>query len=52
MIWRKYLNGVLSVLINKINILSEKATNDLLGLPNVASQPLFDIIIALGIRTL
>jgi hypothetical protein len=29
-----------------------KATNDLLALPNVASQALFDNIIALGIRTL
>jgi hypothetical protein len=39
MIWRKHLNGVLgSVLINNVSILSEKATNDLLGLPNVASQ--------------
>ena len=38
MIWRKHLNGVLDVLINNVNILSEKATNNLLGLPNVASQ--------------
>ncbi len=38
MIWRKHLNGVLDVLFNNINALSEKAINDLLGLPNVASQ--------------
>ena len=38
MIWRKHLDGVLNVLINNVNILSEKARNDLLGFPNVASQ--------------
>ena len=38
MIWRKHLDGVLNVIINHINILSEKATNDLLCFPNVASQ--------------
>ena len=52
MIWRKHLDGVSNVLINKVNILSEKATNDLLGFPNVASQAFFDSILALGIRTL
>jgi hypothetical protein len=52
MIWRKHLDGVLNVLINNVNILSEKATNDLLGFPNVASQAFFDSILALGIRTL
>ncbi len=38
MLWRNHLYGVLNVLINNVNILSEKATNDLLGFPNVASQ--------------
>jgi len=38
MIWHKHLNGVWDVLINNVNIFSEKSTNDLLGLPNVASQ--------------
>ena len=52
MIWRKHLNRVLHVLINNVNILFEKATNDLLGFPNVASQAFFDSILALGIRTL
>ena len=52
MIWRKHLDGVLNVLINNANILSEKATNDLLGFRNVASQVFFDGILALGIRTL
>jgi len=52
MIRRKHLNGVLGVLINNVNILSEKATSDLLGLPNVASHAVFDNILALGIRTL
>ena len=53
MMWRKHLDRVLNVLIiNNVNILSEKATNDLLGFPNVASQPFFDSILALGIRTL
>ena len=52
MIWRKHLDGVLNVLINNINILSNKATNNLLGFPNVASQTFFDSILALGIRTL
>ena len=52
MIWRKHLDGVLNVLINHANILFEKATNDLLGFPNVASQAFFDSILALGIRTL
>jgi hypothetical protein len=52
MIWCKLLDGFLNVLINNVNILSDKATNDLLGFPNVASQALFDGILALGIRTL
>ncbi len=52
MIWRKHLDRVLNVLINNVNILSEKATNDLLSFPNVASQAFFDSILALGIRTL
>ena len=43
MIWRNHSNGVLNVLINNVNILSEKATNDLLGFPNVASQDFFTI---------
>ena len=47
MIWRKHCTGILSVLINNVNILSEKATNDLLGFPNVASQAFFDNILAL-----
>ena len=42
MIWRNHSNGVLNVLIKNINMLSEKATNDLLGFPNVASQAFFD----------
>ena len=52
MIWCKHLDEVLNVLIKNVNILSEKATNDLLGFPNVASQAFFDSILALGIRTL
>jgi hypothetical protein len=52
MIWRKHLNGVSNVLINNVNILSEKATFDLLGFPNVASQGCFDSILALGFRSL
>ena len=52
MIWRKHLNGVLNVLINNVNILSGKTTNDLFGFPNVGSQAFFDSILALGIRTL
>ena len=52
MIWRKHLNGVLNVLIGNVNILSEKATNDLLGSPNAASQAFFDNILAFEIRTL
>jgi hypothetical protein len=42
MIWRNHLNGVLNVHINNVNILSEKATNDLLGFPDVASQYFLD----------
>ena len=52
MIWRNHSNGVYNVLIHNINMLSEKATNDLLGFPNVASQAFFDSILALGIKTL
>ena len=52
MIWRKHLNEVLDVLINNVNILSVKVTNDLLDFPNVASRAFFDIILALGIRKL
>jgi len=52
MIWRKHLNGVLNVVINNVNILSKKATNDLLGFRNVASQAFSDNILALEIRTL
>ena len=52
MIWRKHLDRVLNALINNVNILSEKATNDLLGFPNEASQAVFDNILAFGIRTL
>ena len=47
MIWRNHSNGVLNVLNNNVNILSEKATNDLLVFPNVASQGFFDNILAL-----
>jgi len=52
MIWRKHLDRVMNVIINNVNILSEKATNNLLGFPNVASHVFFDNILALGIRTL
>ena len=52
MIWRNHLYVVLSFLINNVKLLSEKATNDLLGFPNVASQAFFDSILAFGIRTL
>jgi len=52
MIWRKHLDGVLNVLNSNVNILYEKATNNLLGFPNVASQAFLDSILALGIRTL
>jgi hypothetical protein len=38
--------------MNNVNILSEKATNDLLGFSNVVSQAFFVSILALGIRTL
>ncbi len=47
MIWRKHFTGISSVLINNDNILSEKATNDLLGFPNVASQAFFDNTLSL-----
>ena len=52
MIWRKHLDGVLDVRINNVSISFEKATNDLLGFPNVASQVFFHNILALGVRTL
>ena len=47
MIWRHHSDGVLNVLINNVNILSEKSTHDLLGFPYVASQDFFDDILAL-----
>jgi hypothetical protein len=48
MIWRDHTNGVFNVLINiNVKILSEKATNELLGFPNVASQDFVDNILAL-----
>ena len=43
MVWRNHSNGVSNVLINSVNILSEKATNDLLGFPNVALQEFLTI---------
>ncbi len=42
MILRNHSNGALNVLINNVNILSEKAKNNLLGFPNVASHDFFD----------
>ena len=36
MIWPNYSSRILIVLINNVNLLSEKATNVLLGFPNVA----------------
>ena len=47
MIWRNHSSGVLNVLINYVNILSEKATNDILGFSNVVSQIVFENILAL-----
>jgi hypothetical protein len=47
MIRRNHWNGVLNDLLNNVNTLSEKATNDLFGFPNVASQDFFDNILAL-----
>jgi hypothetical protein len=47
MVWRKHLDRVLNVLINNVNIISEKTTNDLLDFPNVASHVVFDGILAL-----
>ncbi len=38
MVLRNNSNGVSNDLINNVNILSKKATNDLLDFPNVASQ--------------
>ncbi len=52
MIWRKHLDRVLNDLISNLNILSDKARNDLLSFPNVASQAFFDSILASRIRTL
>ena len=43
MIWRYHSNGDLNVLIYNVNILSEKATNYLLGFSNVASQDFLTI---------
>ena len=50
MMWKKYSDGVPNVLIDKTNILSEKATNVLLDFPNVASQDVVDNILVLWIR--
>ena len=47
MVWRNHSFGVSIVLINNINILYEKATNGILGFPNVASQDFLDNILAL-----
>jgi hypothetical protein len=47
MFWCNNSNGVLNVLINNVNILSEKAKNDLLDFPNVVSHDFFDNILAL-----
>ena len=47
MIWRNHSNRVLNVLINNVNMLSEKARNALLSIPNVASQDCFNNKIAL-----
>ena len=47
MIWRNHSSGVLNVLINNVNILYEKAKNDLLGFLNVASQDYFENVLAL-----
>ena len=47
MIWRNHSNEVLIVLINNVNILSEKATNDRFGFPNAISKDFFDNILAL-----
>ncbi len=47
MIWRNNSNGDLIVLINNVNLLSGKATNVILGFPNVASQDVFHNILAL-----
>jgi len=47
MIWRNHSNGVLNILINNVNISFEKAENDILGFPNVASQYFLDNILAL-----
>ena len=38
MVWRNHPNEVWNVHINNVNILSEKATHDLLGFPNVTSH--------------
>ena len=43
MIWRNHSNGVLNVLLNNVDILFEKATNDLLDFPDVASQDFLSI---------
>ena len=47
MIWRNS-KRVLIVLINNVNVLlSKKATNGLLGFPNVSSQDVFNNILVL-----
>ena len=38
MLWHNHSFRVSIVLINNVNLLSEKATNNLLGYPNEASQ--------------
>ena len=43
MTWRNHSNGVLNALINNVNILPEKSTNDLLGFHDVASQDFWTI---------
>jgi len=46
MIWHNLSNVVLNVRINNLHISSEKATDDLLGFPYVASQDFFHNILA------
>jgi len=41
MIRRNHSNGVINVLINNVNILYEKAKNDISGFPDVASRDFF-----------
>jgi len=42
MVWRNHSFGVSIVLISNVNKLSEKATNVVLGFPNVAPQEFSD----------